>query len=421
LSKNKSTGNAIKVRKANVFNDTREALSRSLKELADLKFALDESVIAAVTDASGVITYANDKFCEISQYTRVELIGQTHRIINSGVHPREFFQELWNTISRGGVWYGEICNRAKDGSLYWVDTTIVPFIDEHTGRPYQYIAIRKDITYLKRIENELRLLNEGLEERVHARTVALESANRELSETLRRLKNSERIRETFVSALTHDLRTPLVAERRALDLLQTYQQHLPPKLQSLADRLIENNSDLLEMVNKLLEIYQFEAGKIRLLLEPVRLMELVSECFAKLSPLAEAKAIRLENRIPPDETRIHADTDQLRRLIINLTANAIQNLPEQGTVTLTSETKDGMLELCVRDNGPGISPEILPHLFDRYFVVQQARKKIGSGLGLSICKMIADLHGGSIWAESTPGQGTAFYVQLPKEKREERH
>ena len=169
---------------------SRDELRSTFRDLQFQKEALDQHNIVSITDEAGDITYVNQKFIGISGYSREELLGQNHRILRSGHHTSSFYEEMWKTISEGRTWHGVVCNRAKSGLFYWVDPTIVPFLDD-AGLPLQYVSIRTDISRLMEAEQTLQRGKEQLEAEVRERTNELTRTNGELQSEIERRKALE--------------------------------------------------------------------------------------------------------------------------------------------------------------------------------------------------------------------------------------
>jgi len=255
----------------------------------------------------------------------------------------------------------------------------------------------------------------NLEERVEEHTAEgeMHSTIASFNKMLDQLRENEKYRSTFISTLTHDLRTPLLAQKRVLEIfnheLKTTAQ---TELQHLCQGLLKNNEQLLHMVNQMLSANEYEGGKVRLLLEPKNLHELVDECCYDLSALAQSKQITVLNQIPVDFPTLTVDAVHLKRVFINLIGNALENIPVKGQIRIGGEDGDHHVQVIVEDDGPGVSPNILPHLFERYTGGAKNCKKIGTGLGLYICKMIIELHHGRIVASTPSGGGLRFAITL---------
>ena len=368
-----------------------EDLERSLRELADIKFALDQSTIVAITDQRGIINFVNDAFCRISKYSRDELLGQDHRIINSGYHPKEFIRDLWTTIASGKVWKGDLKNRAKDGSIYWVDTTIVPFLDAE-GKPYQYIAIRHEITKLKQAEEKI------LQQAAELKRAAQLSFVGELA-----------------AGLAHEVKNPLAGIQGTVDILIRRRDASDPETEAL--QAIRHEVERID-------------GTVRALLERARPRVVsvrassLTEIVGRAVNLARAQSrnegapghrVKIEFEPPADPIIIPIDAPQIEDAVLNLIINAIEAADGDGQVKIrvaqddpdTDFEDEAIVE--VWDNGRGISEADLLRIFNPFFTTRPG----GTGLGLPAVRRIARAHGGGVAVKSSPGTGSTFTLHLP--------
>jgi PAS domain S-box-containing protein len=369
-------------------NGTHDALERSLKELADIKFALDQSTIVAITDQTGIINYVNDEFCRISKYSREELLGQDHRIINSAFHPKEFIRHLWTTIASGKVWKGELRNRAKDGSIYWVDTTIVPFLNSE-GKPYQYVAIRHDITQRKLAEDQV------LQQAAELQRAAQLSFVGELA-----------------AGLAHEIKNPLAGIQGAVDILIRRRDKNDPEREAL-----EGMRHEVERIDSTVRALLDRARPRLVSVKATSLTEIVARAVnlarSQSSNESTKDRIKIEFDPPEDPITIPIDAAQIEDAVLNLIINAIDAIDGNGEVNIQVGQTETEFEneaiVIVSDNGRGISEDDLVKVFNPFFTTRAG----GTGLGLPAVRRIVRAHGGRVEVQSTLGQGATFTIHLP--------
>lgn len=368
-----------------------EELKKLLKEVSDYKYALDESAIVAITDQKGIITHVNSNFCKISKYTAQELIGQDHQIINSGYHPKEFIKELWKTIANGTVWKGELKNKAKDGTVYWVDTTIVPFLNS-AGKPYQYVAIRSDITERKKGEEQIKKNNQK----------AIENAQ------VLELKNIQLV--DFCNIVSHNLRAPLINISMLVDYIEQSSDETERKEVLTKIKPVVNH--LMEVFNELVESIQIKQD-IEIKSDHV----ILKECFEKILIGFEAQIRKYNADIQlnfGDVETIYFPQKYIESIITNLISNALKyKSPLRNPVIeiTTSKGLNNTILLSVNDNGLGLNMKMYK---DQIFKIRKTFHKHpdAKGFGLFMTKTQVEAMGGKIWVESQPEKGSTFFIEF---------
>lgn len=372
-----------------------DLLERSLKELADIKFALDQSTIVAITDPRGIINYVNDEFCRISKYSREELLGQDHRIINSAYHSKEFIRDLWTTIASGQVWKGELRNRAKDGSIYWVNTTIVPSLN-FEGKPYQYVAIRHDITQRKLAEEQV------LQQAAELQRAAQLSIVGELA-----------------AGLAHEIKNPLAGIQGAVDILIRRRDKNDPEREAL-EGMRHEVERIDNTVRALLDRARPRLASVRSTSLTNIVARAVSLARGQVANAAlQGHSISIDFAPPTDPITLRVDPAQIEDVVLNLIINAIESAEGDGQVRIrvarSQESQDFQTEpeeeatVEVSDDGRGINEEDLHRIFIPFFTTRPG----GTGLGLPAVRRIVRAHGGRVEVNSSPGKGSTFTIHLP--------
>ena len=372
--------------------DALRQLEKSTQSLRLLSLAIENSpAIVIITDARAQIEYVNPQFTRVTGYEAAEVLGKNPRLLKSGQHPPAFYEQMWATLASGRGWRGEICNRKKNGELFWELTSIAP-VKGPTGEVTHYVGVKEDLAERKRVEAAL-------------------------TEAKQQAESASRAKSMFLANMSHEIRTPMNAilgfsqlMRRDPGLSERQKQHL--------DTISRSGEHLLALINNILEMSKIEAGRVTLMAEPCNLAPLLHDVESMFAIRAGNKGLSFAvEQVGDLPGRVIADELKLRQVLINLVGNAVKFTRQGGVVLRVRAQRDpeGGLGLVVEveDTGPGIAPDEMGRLFRSFEQTRAGRQAgVGTGLGLALSREYVLLMGGSLQVRSEVGKGSVFWFGI---------
>ena len=355
-----------------------------------LSTLIEQSPISIIiTDLKGVIEYVNPYYAELTGYSINEILGKNPKIIKSGIHNKEFYKELWNTILAGNKWIGEMCNKKKNGELFWEQAIISP-IKNSVGKTTHFVGIKEDITENKKMINELIFAKEKAEE-------------------------SDRLKTAFLANMSHEIRTPMNGILGFSNLL--LEPDLSDETKDTYIKIINQSGErMLNTVTDIVEISKIEAGIIKVKNSTFNVCESIHNILNFFQPQAEKKGLILSfgSKNQKEELSINTDKNKFESIFTNLIKNALK-YTDKGEINVSRCIKNGFITFCIKDTGIGIPENRREAIFNRFEQadIEDKRGFEGSGLGLAIAKSYVEMLDGKIWVESLEGEGSQFYFRIP--------
>lgn len=360
-----------------------DELQRALQEVSEYKAAIDASSIVAITDTNGTIQYVNEVFCEVSRYSKDELIGQNHSIVHSGHHQKHFWVGMWQTISQGNTWTSEVKNKTKDKVHYWVELTIVPFMGSDQ-RPVKFLSMGHDITNRKDKERELTKYRSELEQ-----------VNKNL--------------EQFARTLSHDLKAPLNNAKGLITIIENALKETPnDEVDQYLGLLKQTNEKMRTLIDGILDYSR--AVSDHKSVQKIDLNDFVQE-LTRTAGASKKVRVNVESKLPT----VYYNPIKLKQVLQNIFSNAVKfNDKDVCVIEVGCKSDDLFHTVSIADNGPGIEKEYRGEIFEMFNRVNTNSTIDSSGIGLATTKKIIEEAGGSIWVESEMGLGTKFIFSISK-------